>query len=62
MDELEEIIGDIVARKNAAPYGSAERRMYVRQLVGLRSTHEQAGHIIQWLDPIGWGESFHHLY
>jgi len=48
------MIADLVDRKNACPEGSAERRFYVRQLTGLRYTFEEAGGIIEDLDP-EWG-------
>jgi hypothetical protein len=55
--ELEAIIATLIERKNAAATGSAERRMTVRQLHGLRNTRELAGPIIEELDPFFWGES-----
>ena len=54
---LEQIIADLVYRKNACPEDSAERRFYERQLAGLRYTYEEAGGIIEELDPFGWGAS-----
>jgi hypothetical protein len=57
MNDLERTIGDLVARKNELPYGSAERRFYARQLTGLRYSHEDAERLIGWLDPDHWGES-----
>jgi hypothetical protein len=53
-EELEAVIGALVARKNAAVEGSAEYRMAMRQLAGLRYTRELAGPIIEELDPY-WG-------
>jgi hypothetical protein len=53
--ELELIIAAIVARKNAAADGSAERQMAVRQLDGLRNTRQEAEGIIEDLDPLAWG-------
>ena len=50
---LEQTIADLVARKYAAPEGSAEYRMAVNQLTGLRLTDEDAADIIEELDP--WG-------
>jgi hypothetical protein len=55
-DELEKIIQDLIDRKNAAPEGSAERLFLERQLRGLRYTYEDAGGIIEDLDPC-WGYS-----
>jgi hypothetical protein len=55
-DELEKIIQDLIDRKNAAAEDSPERRFYERQLAGLRYTYEDAGGIIEDLDPC-WGYS-----
>lgn len=53
--ELERIIADLVARKNATEMDSAEWRFYERQLAGIRySGPEAAGGIIEDLDPY-WG-------
>jgi hypothetical protein len=54
-DELEAVIAAVVARKNAAPKGSAVRLMAVRQLAGLRK-YELGGPLIEELDPIYWGD------
>lgn len=54
-DTLERIIGALVTRKNAADEASAEYRMLIRQLAGLRYSYELAGPIIEELDPF-WGE------
>jgi hypothetical protein len=54
-EALEATIAALVARKNAAPEGSAAYRMAMRQLIGLRYTRELAGPIIEELDPY-WGE------
>jgi hypothetical protein len=54
-EELERVIAALVARKDAAAAGSAEHQMAVRQLRGLRYTYENAGPIIEDLDPDGWG-------
>jgi hypothetical protein len=40
---------------NAARKGSAEHRMLERELTGLRYSYEEAGPIIEDLDPFGWG-------
>ena len=53
--ELHRLIAPIVARKNAAAEGSAQRLMAVRQLQGLRNTREEAGPIIESLDRDAWG-------
>jgi hypothetical protein len=55
MDDLETIIRDLIERKNALPEDSPEHRFVVRQLVGLRYSREEAGGIIEDLDPMGWG-------
>ena len=55
MDELENIIKDLIERKDALPEDSPEHRFVVRQLVGLRYSPEEAGGIIEDLDPMGWG-------
>jgi hypothetical protein len=60
MNDLEQTIARLVARKNAAVEGSAEHRMVVRQLTGLRYTREEAGPIIEDLDP-DWGSYCHRL-
>lgn len=52
--ELERIIADLVARKNATEMESAEWLFYERQLAGIRYSHELAGGIIEDLDPY-WG-------
>ena len=55
MDDLEQTIAALVDRKNAMPVGSAEYRFAIRQLAGLRYSREEAGGIIEDLDPY-WGE------
>jgi hypothetical protein len=57
MDDLERTIAALVERKNAAAEDSAEYRMAVRQLQGLRYSYEDAAGIIEDLDPDGWGAS-----
>jgi hypothetical protein len=54
MDDLEQTIAALVRRKNAARKGSAEYRMVLRQLTGLRYSCEEAGGIIEDLDPLDW--------
>jgi hypothetical protein len=53
-EALEQIIRDLIKRKNACPEDSAEQRFYERQLAGLRYTYEEAGGIIEELDRY-WG-------
>ena len=55
MKELERTIAALIERKYAAKEGSAEYRMVMRQLLGLRRTREDAGPIMEDLDPMGWG-------
>jgi len=59
MVNLEQTIAALIARKNAAVEDSAEYRMAIRQLTGLRYTYKDAGPIIEDLDPFGWGETCH---
>ena len=40
-------------QENAAPRGGAERKMLERELAGLRYSYEDAGPIIEDLDPFG---------
>jgi hypothetical protein len=54
MSALEQMIRTLIRRKNAAPEGSAERRMYERELTGLRYTYKDAGPIMEDLDPTEW--------
>lgn len=54
MDTLEQTIAALIKRRDAVPEGSAERRMAMRQLTGLWNTREEAGPIIEDLDPWGW--------
>ena len=54
-DDLEKIIATLIERKYAAPEGSAEHRLAVRELAGLRYSREEAGPIMEDLDPLGWG-------
>ncbi len=55
LEDLEKILIELIDRKNAAPEGSAERRMALRQIAGLRHTREEAGPMIEDLDPFAWG-------
>jgi len=45
----------MIDRKRDLDEGSAEYRMIIRQLTGLRYTREEAGGIIEDPDPMGWG-------
>jgi len=51
LNELERTIAEIIARREEASEDSAAHRMAVRQLEGLRLTREEAGGIIEALDP-----------
>ena len=53
--DLESIIKDLIERKDALPEDSPEHSFVVRQLIGLRYSREEAGGIIEDLDPMGWG-------
>jgi hypothetical protein len=54
-DDLEQVIADLLARRKAAPAGSAERKFLERQLQAIRYSREGAGEIIEALDPLTWG-------
>jgi hypothetical protein len=54
--ELEQLIAELIERKNAATKGSVERRLVVAELRVLRYTREMAGPIMEDLDPFGWHE------
>ncbi len=53
--DLEKTIADLVERKNSAREDSAEHRLAVRALAGLRYGYEEAGPLMEELDPLGWG-------
>jgi hypothetical protein len=55
--DLETTIADLVERKNAEPLESPARRFLERQLAGLRYSYEEAGGMIEDLDPLYWGSS-----
>jgi hypothetical protein len=55
MSDLETVVADLINRENAAHKGSAERRMFECELTGRRYSYEEAGPIIEDLDPFGWG-------
>jgi hypothetical protein len=55
--ELEEMITELIEARDAAEKGSAEYVMARRQLAGLRFTYENAGPIMEDLDPWGFGAS-----
>ena len=54
MDDLERTIAALIRRKNALPERSRERQLIDRELTGLRYSYEEAGGIIEDLDPWGW--------
>ena len=54
-ETLEQIIAELIERKYSALEGSAEHRLAVRALAGLRYSRELAGPIMEDLDPLEWG-------
>jgi hypothetical protein len=50
-------IRTLIERKRDLPEDSVERRFVDRQLAGLRYIREEAGGIIEDLDPFGWHET-----
>jgi hypothetical protein len=56
-DDLESIIRDLIRRKYEAREGSAEHRLIMRELSGLRFSREDAGPIMEDLDPLEWGST-----
>ena len=53
--DLEKIIDDLVHRKKKLDLDSLEYQLINRILTGLRYSYEDAGGIIEDLDPFGWG-------
>jgi hypothetical protein len=53
--DLEQTIADLIDRKKKLPEDSAEFQLIERELTGLRYSREEAGGIIEDLDPFGWG-------
>jgi hypothetical protein len=53
--DLEQTIDDLVYRKKNLDLDSAEYQFIDRVLSGLRYSCEEAGGIIEDLDPFGWG-------
>ena len=53
--DLEQTIADLIDRKKKLPEDSAEYQLIERELTGLRYSREDAGGIIEDLDPFGWG-------
>jgi hypothetical protein len=60
LKQLEKTIFDLLKRKYEAPIDSAERRMVINQLNGLRLSYEAAGPIMEDLDPNEWGATTRH--
>ena len=56
-EELEHTIWQLTQRLSAAREGSAEWRMIVRQLEGIRNSSELAGQILEEYDY--WGQAAH---
>ena len=53
--DLEQTIADLIDRKKELPEDSAEYQLIERELTGLRYSREEAGGIMEDLDPFGWG-------
>jgi hypothetical protein len=53
--DLEQTIADLVDRKKALDMDSPEYELINRMLTKLRYSREEAGGIIEDLDPFGWG-------
>ena len=53
--DLEQTIADLIDRKKKLPEDSAEYQLIERELTGLRYSREEAGGIMEDLDPFGWG-------
>jgi hypothetical protein len=53
--DLERTIADLVDRKKNLDLDSPEYQLINRMLTGLRYSREEAGGIIEDLDPFGWG-------
>jgi hypothetical protein len=53
--DLEQTIADLVDRKKALDIDSPEYQLINRMLTKLRYSREDAGGIIEDLDPFGWG-------
>jgi hypothetical protein len=55
--DLEKIIDELVYRKKKLPLDSPEYQFIDRVPTDLRYSYEDAGGIIEDLDPIGWGST-----
>jgi hypothetical protein len=53
--DLEQTIAHLVDRKKGLDIDSPEYQLINRELTGLRYSREEAGGIIEDLDPFGWG-------
>jgi hypothetical protein len=53
--DLEKAIAALIEHRNTAPEGSPAHRLAVRELAGLRYSYEEAGPIMEDLDPLEWG-------
>jgi hypothetical protein len=53
--DLEKIFDDLVYRKKNLDLDSLDYRLINRMLTTLRHSREDAGGIIEDLDPFGWG-------
>jgi hypothetical protein len=59
--DLEQTIADLVDRKKELDIDSPEYQLINRMLTKLRYSHEDAGGIIEDLDPFGWGATCRRL-
>jgi len=55
--DLEQTIAELIRRKRRLPEHSAEYQLIERELTGLRYSRQEAGPIMEDLDPFGWGGS-----
>jgi hypothetical protein len=59
--DLEQTIDELVYRKKGLDIDSPEYQLINRMLTKLRYSREEAGGIIEDLDPFGWGATCRHL-
>jgi hypothetical protein len=59
--DLEKIFDDLIYRKKNLDLDSLDYRLINRILTGLRYAREDAGGIIEDLDPFGWGATCRRL-
>jgi hypothetical protein len=56
-DDLEAVIRPLAEERMQCDPNSARYKFLTRQLRGLRYTREEAGGIIEDVDPFGWGDT-----